>query len=232
MHLKAFISEILGTFAVLFIFFSAWLIVPGANASSWLPAAAMGFATTALTYGLGQISGGHFNPAITIGLVVGGRFDVIYAPLFLIAQLIGAITAAAVVFMLVDAPQGAGASGEGSFAQLANQFGREGTYAFPAAFLSEMILAGILVIVFFGVTSHHSLMPLAPVAIGLALTVCYLIAIPMTKAGLNPARSTAAALFAGVEYIGVLWIFWIAPITGACIGGLLARYLYDGYEDH
>jgi len=227
MHIKVFIAEMLGTFIILLVFFATSLLVPETKAAPWLPSMAIGIATIAVTYGLGQISGGHFNPAITTGLVAAKRFDMAHAPFFWIAQLAGALLAAGAIFLIITAtPPNAGTENT-SFSLLANRAGGQDLSALIVAFMSEMILTAIVMIVFIGVTSHNSLLPFAPIAIGLGVAMCYLIVMPLTNAGLNPARSTAAALFAGIENIGQLWIFWIAPVAGSCIGGLTARYLYS-----
>jgi aquaporin Z len=225
MHLRALVAEATGTFVILTVLFATWLLVPAAGASPWPAAAAVGMAVTATTYALGQVSGGHFNPAITVGLIAGGRFDAAQAPAFIIAQLVGAGLAAGFVYLLaVQAPPGSGA-GTLTFADTASTFGGRAHASLYVAVASEIVFAAILMLVFMGATAHTSLTPLAPIAIGLSVTFCYVIAIPLTNAGLNPARSTAAVLFAGPRHIAQLWIFWLAPLAGACLGGLLARYL-------
>ncbi len=226
MHLRALLAETAGTFIILAIFFAVWLIVPGAAKSAWQPAMAIGLAATAATYALGQVSGGHFNPAITVGLVAGGRFDAAQAPMFVVAQLAGAALAVGFIIILqLQAPVSAGSLPD-SFAGIANSFGGRGEAGLLSALACEIILTAILVIVFMGATAHTSLAPMAPVAVGLGMAACYLVAIPLTNGGLNPARSTVTALIAGPHHIASLWIFWLAPIAGACLGGLLARYLH------
>ncbi len=225
MNPRVLAAEGLGSFAILLFFFAAWLPLSAGPPDPLLPAGIVGLATMALSYGLGQISGGHFNPAVTIGLVAGGRFELAHAPAFILAHLLGAALAATAV-VLVGFDMAASDDGAvGSFSAIANHAGGPGETSVPAALAIEAVLTALLVIVFMGATAHSALAPLAPLAIGAVLTLCYIVAMPLTKAGLNPARSTAAALFAGAEFLAQLWIFWLAPLVGACIGGLTARYL-------
>ncbi|MGI9424090.1 MAG: aquaporin, partial [Hyphomicrobiaceae bacterium] len=192
-----------------------------------LPAFAFGIAIVAVTYGLGQISGGHFNPAITIGLVAGGRFDIAHAPGFVIAQLIGATVAAALIFSLLI---GSAVTAPAGFAAIANRFADVSLYDITTAALLEAILMALLIIIFMGATSQSATATWAPIAIGAGFSVFYLLTMPLTNAGLNPARSTAAAIFAGPEALGQLWIFWVAPIAGAIAGGMGARLLLREWD--
>lgn len=222
MHTRALIAECLGSFAILLVLFGTWLLTQQGANTGYLAVAMIGLAIVAVTYGLGQISGGHFNPAITIGLVAGGRFDMALAPGFVIAQLIGATLAAATIFALLLGPAG---SFQSDFAVVANRFVDASLYGISIAALLEAILMAIVVLIFMGATSQSATATWAPIAIGFGFAAFYVVLLPLTNAGLNPARSTAAAIFAGPQAIGQLWIFWIAPIIGAIAGGVGARHL-------
>ena len=214
-------AEVLGTF---------WLVFGGCG-SAVLAAAfpdlgigffgvAMAFGLTVLTmaYAVGGISGGHFNPAVTIGLTVAGKSDGNAMIPYIIAQLAGAILAAAALYVIASGKAGVDLGG---FA--ANGYGEHspGGYSMISGFLLETILTAFFLIVILG--SIHGRVPkgFAPIAIGLALTLIHLIAIPVTNTSVNPARSTSQALFAGGWAIGQLWMFWVAPILGAVIGALI-----------
>ena len=180
----------------------------------------MAFGLTVLTmaYAVGGISGGHFNPAVTIGLTVAGKSDGNAMIPYIIAQLAGAILAATALYVIASGKAGVDL---GSFA--ANGYGAHspGGYSMISGFLLETILTAFFLIVILG--SIHGRVPkgFAPIAIGLALTLIHLIAIPVTNTSVNPARSTSQALFAGGWAIGQLWMFWVAPILGAVIGALI-----------
>ena len=224
MNARALVAETLGTFAILLAFFSVGLFTTTAGGSMLAPAMAIGLATIALTYALGQVSGGHFNPAITVGLVAGGRFDLGQAPWYIVAQLLGAGLAAGFALLLA---LGSPAPVPNGFPSLANQINMTGMITIVAGLACEFVLTAILVIIFMGATAHTTLTPLSPIAIGVYIGLAYIIAGPITNAGLNPARSTATAFAAGAEHIAVLWMFWIVPFMGACAGGFAIRYLYS-----
>ena len=211
-------AEVFGTF---------WLVLGGCG-SAVLAGSVIGnlgvslaFGLTVLTmaYAVGPISGGHFNPAVTIGLVVAKRFDQKDAPAYIGAQLVGAIAAAAVLLVI--------ASGVDSFSAsdgfASNGFGDQspGGYSLLACLVAEVVLTCFFLLVILGATAKKAAAGFAPIAIGLALTLIHLISIPVTNTSVNPARSTGPALFAGGDYLPQLWLFWVAPIAGAVLGALI-----------
>ncbi|MEM8976566.1 MAG: aquaporin [Pseudomonadota bacterium] len=230
MHARALTAEVVGTLFVHFVLFGMLLNFGSSTNVGALPAAvATGLALMAATTSLGHVSGGHFNPAITIGLIAGGRFDVAHAPGFIIAQIFGAVLAAAVYYIVISAgflssPANAQL---GTIATISNGFGAQGYQSLVAVLIFESLAAALLVMIFMGATASRSLTPIAPLAIGATLAGLYLILIPISGGGLNPARSTATAVFAGAEALSQLWAFWIAPTIGAVAGGLVARFLLN-----
>ncbi|MGE8234236.1 MAG: aquaporin Z [Stenotrophomonas sp.] len=190
---------------------------------------ALAFGLTVLTgaYAFGHISGAHFNPAVSIGLWAGGRFPAKDLLPYIVAQVLGGILAA---FILLQIAQGNASflidgSQPGAFAS--NGYGAlsPGGYTVAAAFLCEVVLTAVFLIVIMGATHGRAPAGFAPIAIGLALTLIHLISIPVTNTSVNPARSTAVALFAGSGAISQLWLFWVAPILGAAIGGLAYKWI-------
>ncbi|WP_424811405.1 aquaporin Z [Roseococcus sp. YIM B11640] len=219
-------AEFIGTF---------WLVFGGVGSAVFaatFPQLGIGFAGVALAFGLtvltmayavGHISGGHFNPAVTLGLWAAGRCANHHVIPYIIIQLAGGIIAAGAIYVI--------ASGRPdwviqSFAS--NGYGPHspGGYSMAACFLAEAILTFIFLVVIIGTTSKGAATGFAGIPIGFALTLIHLISIPITNTSVNPARSTAPALFAGGEYIGQLWLFWAAPILGALIAGFFARSLF------
>ncbi len=211
-----------------------WLTFGGCGAAvmaAAFPQLGIGFTGVALAFGLtvltmayavGPISGGHFNPAITVGLWVGRRVPTSYLLPYIVAQVVGAIVAAAVLYMI--------ASGKPDFAIggfASNGYGdlSPGKYGLGSCFLMEVVATFFFLLVIMGSTAPGAPGGFAPISIGLALTLIHLISIPVTNTSVNPARSTGPALFAGGAYIGQLWLFWIAPIVGAALGGIVARLL-------
>ncbi|WP_114375093.1 aquaporin Z [Elioraea thermophila] len=186
---------------------------------------AFGLTVLAMAYAVGHISGGHFNPAVTIGLTVAGRAKAAEVASYIIAQVIGAVAAAALLFLIASGKPGFLAGG---FA--ANGFGElsPGNYGLVSGLLTELVLTAIFLVVILGSTSARAPPGFAPIAIGLALTLIHLVSIPVTNTSVNPARSTGPALFAGGESIAQLWLFWLAPIAGAVIGGVIHRRLDCG----
>jgi aquaporin Z len=183
-----------------------------------------------LAYAVGGISGGHFNPAVSLGLAIGGRFAWKELVPYWIAQIAGAIVAAAALYAIASGKAGFAAGGFAS-----NGFGElsPGGYSMQAALLIEIVLTAGFLIVILGSTSNAVPAGFAPIAIGLALTLIHLISIPVTNTSVNPARSTGAALFAETAAMGQLWLFWLAPVVGAAIGALVWRLLLrpDGTEN-
>ena len=190
---------------------------------------ALAFGLTVLTgaYALGHISGGHFNPAVSFGLWAGGRFPAKDLLPYIVAQVLGAILAGFVLFHI--------ASGTGSFAIDPNAAGTfasngydlmsPGGYSASAAFLTEVVMTAMFLVIILGATHKNAPAGFAPIAIGLGLTLIHLISIPVTNTSVNPARSTGVALFAGSAALGQLWMFWVAPILGGLIGGAVYRWL-------
>jgi aquaporin Z len=224
-------------------FFGTWWLVLGGCGSAVLAAGFLGptgihlgigflgvafaFGLTVLTmaYALGHISGGHFNPAVTIGLWAAGRFKSGDVLPYIIAQVIGAIVAAAVLYWIASGKPG---WVTGGFA--ANGYGdlSPGKYSLGSCFVGEVVATFFFLFVIIGTTSKGAAVGFAGIPIGLCLTLIHLVMIPVTNTSVNPARSTGPALFAGGAYISQLWLFWVAPIIGAVIAGYLTRWLYEG----
>ncbi len=206
-----------------------WLVLGGCGSAvlaAAFPGVGIGFLGVALAFGLtvltmafaiGPISGCHLNPAISLGLAVAGRFAWKDLVPYWIAQILGAIAASAILYIIAT---GNGAS-IGGFA--ANGFGEHspGKYGLAAAFVTEVVMTCFFLFVFLGATSKKAAAGFAPIAIGLCLTLIHLISIPVTNTSVNPARSTAPALFVGGWAISQLWLFWVAPLIGATIAGLI-----------
>ncbi|HYZ33384.1 MAG TPA: aquaporin Z [Crenalkalicoccus sp.] len=218
-------AEFLGTF---------WLTFGGCGSAvlaAAFPQLGIGFAGVALAFGLtvltmayavGPISGGHFNPAVTLGLLAGGRINSgIVAP-YIVAQVLGAVAAACVLYLIASGKPGFELGG---FA--ANGYGElsPGKYGLGACLIMEVLATCFFLIVIMGATAPGAPGGFAPIAIGLALTLIHLVSIPVTNTSVNPARSTGPALFAGGAYLGQLWLFWAAPIVGGILGGVVARML-------
>ncbi len=194
---------------------------------------ALAFGLTVLTgaYAFGHISGGHFNPAVSFGLWAGGRFDAKDLLPYVVAQVLGGIAAGFVLWQIASGrPEFAlDPTAPGAFAS--NGYGAlsPGGYSMGAALLAEIVLTAFFVIVIMGATHRLAPAGFAPIAIGLALTLIHLICIPVTNTSVNPARSTAVAVFAGSGALSQLWLFWVAPLIGGAIGGTIYRWL--GRED-
>jgi aquaporin Z len=228
MTARALAAEFVGTFTLVAAVCATALFAAPAGGGLLAIALAAGLAVLAMAYAIGHVSGGHFNPAVTLGLVAGGRFDAINAVAYIVAQVAGGLAASAVcAVLLAGAPIGGGAPRWASFLAISNTFGSAGQFGIVPAFLVELVLTALFMIVIMGATGKRASAGFAPVAIGLALALFYLIALPITNASLNPARSTATAVFAGGKALADLWVFWVAPIVGAVIGALLARWLQN-----
>jgi len=188
-------------------------------------ALAFGLTVLSMAYAVGHISGGHFNPAVTLGLWAGGRCANKHVLPYLVAQVIGAIAAAAVLYLIASGKAGWTAGGFAS-----NGYGElsPGKYALTACFVTELLATFFFLFIIIGTTSKGAATGFAGIPIGLALTLIHLITIPVTNTSVNPARSTGPALFAGAAYVEQLWLFWLAPILGAVIAGLLTRWMYEG----
>ncbi len=229
--LSKMIAEFLGTF---------WLVLGGCGSAvlaAAFPQLGIGFTGVSLAFGLtvltaayalGPVSGGHFNPAVTVGLWAGGRFPATQIVPYVAAQVIGAIAAAGVLYLI--------ASGQAGFDVAAgfasNGYGERspGKYSLQAALVTEVVLTFMFLIVILGATHARAPVGFAGLAIGLALTLIHLISIPVTNTSVNPARSTGPALFVGGWALAQLWLFWVAPIAGAIAAGLVHKTLLEGRE--
>jgi len=223
-------AEFFGTF---------WLVFGGCGSAvlaAGFPELGIGFAGVSLAFGLtvltmayavGGISGGHFNPAVSLGLAIGGRFSWGELPGYWVAQVIGAFCAAGTLFLIASGQDGWSAGGFAS-----NGFGdlSPGGYSMTAALIIEIVLTAGFLVVILGSTSSKVPGGFAPISIGLALTLIHLISIPVTNTSVNPARSTGVAFYAETGASGQLWLFWVAPLVGAAIGALLWRYVLSPDE--
>jgi aquaporin Z len=224
-------AEFMGTF---------WLVLGGCG-SAVLAAAfpqvgigllgvSLAFGLTVLTgaYALGPISGGHFNPAVSVGLWAGGRFPASQLPAYVIAQVAGGIAGAAVLYLIASGK--ADFSLAGGFAS--NGYGEHspGKYTLLASLVTEVVMTFMFLIVILGATHKRAPVGFAGVAIGLALTLIHLISIPVTNTSVNPARSTGPAIFVGDWATAQLWLFWVAPIVGAALAGFAYKLFLEGDE--
>ncbi len=184
---------------------------------------AFGLTVLTMAYAIGHISGCHLNPAVSVGLWAGGRFPVADLVPYIIAQVLGGLAGAAIIYLIV--------TGKGDFTTLggfaANGFGEHspGGYNLTAALITEIVMTFIFLIVILGATHKNAPAGFAPIAIGLCLTLIHLISIPVTNTSVNPARSTSQAIFVGGWALQQLWLFWVAPIVGAALAGFFHRWL-------
>jgi len=225
-------AEFIGTF---------WLVFGGCGSAvlaAAFPELGIGFVGVSLAFGLtvltmayavGHISGGHFNPAVTIGLWAGGRFSTADIVPYWIAQIVGAIAAAAVLYLIASGKIGFDLAG--GFAS--NGYGEHspGGYNLTAALIAEVVLTLVFLLIILGSTDKRAPAGFAPIAIGLGLTLIHLISIPVTNTSVNPARSTGPALFVGGWALAQLWLFWVAPLVGGVLGGLIYRWLGGADQD-
>jgi aquaporin Z len=220
-------AEFFGTFWLTFggcgaaVLAAAW---PGVGIGFLGVSLAFGLTVLTMAYAVGHISGGHFNPAVSIGLWAAGRCPFAHIVPYIIAQVAGAIVAAAVLWFIASGkpdwvPAGFAANGYGELSP--------GKYGLAACFAAEVLLTGFFLFIIVGATSRGAAIGFAGIPIGLALTLIHLISIPITNTSVNPARSTGPALFAGAEYTAQLWMFWLAPLLGGAIGGALARWMHE-----
>lgn len=185
-------------------------------------ALAFGLTVLVMVYAVGHVSGGHFNPAVTAGLVAGGRFPAKDAPLYIVAQVLGGIAGAGILYLIVSGKPGYDAIAAGFAANGYGEHSPQG-YSMIAAFLCEVVMTAIFLLVIMGATSKRAPAGFAGIAIGLALTLIHLISIPVTNTSVNPARAMGPAVFVGDWALSQLWLFWVAPIAGGIIGALLYR---------
>lgn len=221
-------AEVMGTF---------WLVLGGCgsavlaaafpNVGIGLTGVSFAFGLTVLTmaYAIGHVSGCHLNPAVSVGLAAAGRFPAKELPHYILAQLAGAIAAAAALYVIASGQPAFSLSG--GFA--ANGYGEHspGRYGLPSALVCEVVLTFMFLMVILGATSKQAPAGFAPIAIGLCLTLIHLISIPVTNTSVNPARSTGPAIFVGGWALAQLWLFWVAPMAGAVIAGFVHKRLFD-----
>ena len=225
MNIKALAAELIGTFMLMSAVLGAAFYsfgAPSGAAGILGVALSIGLTVMALARSIGHVSGGHYNPAVTLGLVAGGRFEIGNAIPYVIAQCLGALAATLVFAIIGNAPASYAANGFGDLSMTKASLG--------SVFLIETVLTAFFLIVIMGSTRKSAPAGFAPLSIGLALTAIHLMAIPVSNASVNPARSlgsaVGAALFgSGGEALGQLWVFWVAPILGAVIGALVYRWL-------
>ena len=226
--MKKLFAEFFGTF---------WLVFGGCGSAIFaagFPELGIGFAGVSLAFGLtvltmafavGHISGGHFNPAVSIGLWAGGKFEAKDLIGYILAQVIGAIAAAGALYLIVSGKSGF--ETVGGFASNGYDALSPDGYSMMSALVAEVILTAFFLIVILGSTNARAPKGFAPIAIGLALTLIHLISIPITNTSVNPARSLSQALFADGAYLSQVWLFWVAPIAGAIIGGVIHKTLFE-----
>jgi aquaporin Z len=224
--MKAYGAEFFGTF---------WLVLGGCGSAvlaAAFPGLGIGFLGVALAFGLtvmtmafaiGHISGCHLNPAVSVGLWAGGRFPGKQVVPYIIAQVLGAIVAGGILFLIASGKAGFDVSA--GFAS--NGFGEHspGGYSLLAALITEIVMTMMFLVIILGATDKRAPQGFAPIAIGLCLTLIHLISIPVTNTSVNPARSTGVALFAGGWALAQLWLFWIAPIVGGALGATIYRFI-------
>jgi aquaporin Z len=222
MNYKALAAETFGTFMLMASVLGAAFYSFGA------PAGAAGILGVALSIGctvmvmafaIGQVSGGHYNPAITLGLTAGGRFEAKNAIPYIVAQVIGACAACGIFSLVGHTGAGFAANGYGNLSML--------NASMSEVFILETVLTAFFLVVIMGVTRPNGPSLLAPVAIGLTLTAIHIMAIPISNASVNPARSLASAIYAGGEAFSQVWLFWVAPILGGVIGGIFGKWLLE-----
>lgn len=220
---KKLIAELVGTF---------WLVLGGCGAAvlaagvpdvgiGWLGVSfAFGLTVLTMAYAVGHISGGHFNPAVSLGLMIAGKFDGKDLIPYWIAQVVGAVLAAVVLYFIASGLPDFAAGGFAS-----NGYGAASPQGFSmtAALVTEIVMTAFFLIIILGATSAGAPAGFAPIAIGLGLTLIHLISIPVTNTSVNPARSTGVALFADGPALSQLWLFWLAPLVGAAVGALIWR---------
>lgn len=226
--MKKLFAEFFGTF---------WLVFGGCGSAIYaagIPDLGIGFVGVALAFGLtvltmayavGHISGGHFNPAVSVGLWIGGRFEAKDLIGYILAQVIGAIAAAGVLYLIMSGKSGFESIG-GFAANGYNELSPDG-YNMVSALVAEAVLTAFFLLVILGSTNARAPKGFAPIAIGLALTLIHLISIPITNTSVNPARSLSQAIFADGAYMSQVWLFWIAPIGGAILGGLIHKTFFE-----
>ncbi|MBC2844568.1 aquaporin Z [Winogradskyella flava] len=226
--MKKLFAEFFGTF---------WLVFGGCGSAIFaagFPELGIGFVGVALAFGLtvltmayavGHISGGHFNPAVSIGLWAGGKFEAKDLIGYIIAQVVGAIVAAAALYLIISGKSGF--ETVGGFASNGYDALSPDGYSMMSVFIAEALLTAFFLLVILGSTNARAPKGFAPIAIGLALTLIHLISIPISNTSVNPARSLSQALFSDGGHLTQVWLFWVAPIVGAIIGGIIHKTLFE-----
>lgn len=226
--MKKYLAEGIGTFVLTFGGCGAAVLAatfPDVGIGFLGVALAFGLTVVTMAYAIGHVSGGHLNPAVTIGLWSGGRFPARDIVPYVVAQVVGAIVASVVLYVIASGK--ADFSAAGGFAS--NGYGEHspGGYSLLSALLMEVVMTAVFLFVIMGATHGKAPAGFAPLAIGLALTLIHLVSIPVTNTSVNPARSTGPALFAGGLALQQLWLFWVAPIVGGVIGAVAYRAVSD-----
>jgi aquaporin Z len=226
-----YLAEFIGTF---------WLVLGGCGSAvlaATFPDVGIGllgvslaFGLTVLTmaYAIGHISGCHLNPAVSIGLWAGGRFPANQLPQYIVAQVIGAIVAGGVLYIIASGQPGFDVAG--GFASNGYADHSPGGYSMLAALVTEVVMTMMFLIIILGATDDRAPAGFAPLAIGLGLTLIHLISIPVTNTSVNPARSTGVAVFVGDWAVSQLWLFWVAPIVGGVLGAFVYRMISSGKD--
>ncbi len=228
--MKKVLAEFIGTF---------WLVLGGCGSAVLacnFPGAGIGFVGVSLAFGLtvvsmaymvGHISGGHFNPAVSIGLWLGGRFDAKELPAYIGAQLFGGFAGATVLYLIASGKPGFEIGGFAS-----NGYGDHspGHYSMMACLITEVVMTFIFLMIILGATHAKAPSGFGGLVIGLGLTLIHLVSIPVTNTSVNPARSTAAAIIAGGPALEQLWLFWLAPIVGAALAGIVYKFVLDAKD--
>ncbi|MBN8961219.1 MAG: aquaporin Z [Rhizobiales bacterium] len=226
MNTQKYVAEAIGTFWLTFAGCGSAVIAAGfpqVGIGLLGVALAFGLSVVTMAYAIGHISGAHLNPAVTLGLAAGGRFPAGQVVPYIIAQVIGAIVASAVLYLIAsgaagfDLAKGFASNGYGEHSP--------GYYNLVACLISEVVMTMVFLFVIMGSTHGKAPAGFAPLAIGLTLTMIHLVSIPVTNTSVNPARSTGPALFVGGWALQQLWLFWVAPLVGGVLGGLLYRWL-------
>ena len=221
-EMRELAAEFVGTFTLVTAVCGAALF-SAPSAGLVAVAFAVGLSVLAMAFAVGHISGGHFNPAVTLGLVAAGRFSADKAVLYIVVQVAGGIAAALIFYgILCGVPAGAKVN---DFVAISNMYGGASGYSLVSVGLIEIVITALFVMVIVGSTSPNAPGQFAPIAIGLALVLFHLVAIPVSNASLNPARSTATAILGGAAPMKCLWLFWVAPIAGGVIGGWVSAWL-------
>jgi aquaporin Z len=223
--LKKYIAELIGTFALVLIGCGS-AVIAGQYIGFLGISFAFGLTVLAMVYAIGNISGCHINPAITIAMLVAGKIKSKDAVVYIIAQCIGAIIAAGVILII--------ASGQADYSLSVNGLGQNGFgilspggYTLLACFVAEVVLTGLFLMVIFGSTSKEAPKGFAGISIGFSLVLIHLIGIPITGTSVNPARSLGPAIFVGGETLSQVWLFWIAPIIGGVIAAIIWKFIFD-----